>query len=154
MGEEDHKGDVPFSWEKKPGVRKETPPQFPFLHNPKLPPPPPAAALRNPSQKGGMREQDDPFLIAYRECTKSVVRPSKGNRFAWFSRDNAGGGGGGAGVKKAAAKKKKKRNNGGGNLFFSCKNSCSVMEEKIVRVSQLPLARSHGEEDVCMKWTP
>lgn len=178
MGE-NHKGVVPFSWEQKPGVSKVAP-QFHFQH-PKLPPPPcgaarssvsyhrdlqvplppctfqAAAALRNPSQKGAMmRKQvdDDPFLIAFKECTKSAR--SSNNRFAWFSRDDAAAS---AAVNKTTAKKKKKKkknrsSSSSSNPLFSCKNSCSVMEDKVIRVSQLPLSRSHGEEDVCMKWTP
>ncbi|CAH9097844.1 unnamed protein product [Cuscuta europaea] len=151
------KGDVPFSWEQKPGIRKATVPVF-HVHHTKLPPPPRAAAHdgcrssplryhrglqippppctappvpRNSSRKGVIGKRDDPFLIAYMECTKNVG--PKGDNFMWFSKDD--------GVRKR--KKKKKKNVG----FFSCKDSCGVLEDKIVRASQLPVSRSQRADE-------
>ncbi|MCD9645101.1 hypothetical protein HAX54_033777, partial [Datura stramonium] len=93
------KGNVPFSWEKKPGVSKITPtkncatgeyspkvlPPPPCkskvapLHHLQIPLPPctsqpPAPPLSRSSSRRIFKKQDnhdDPFYIAYKECTKS-----------------------------------------------------------------------------------
>ncbi|KAK4428711.1 hypothetical protein Salat_1170900 [Sesamum alatum] len=149
-------GKVPFSWENKPGVSKEVARQHDHDHDhdhdhghdveptPKLPPPPcppenarvpfhdlqiplppcpfqPAAPSRSSSRKG-LKKIDDPFLIAYKEVTKSNKK-SKG----------LGGSKGdqGFGLMKNMA-------------IFSCKqSSCGVAEDSVVRLSQLPISRSH-----------
>lgn len=143
------KGNVPFSWENKPGVSKITPtkncatggfsPKLPpppclvpekakgaAFHHLQIPPPPP---LLRSSSRRGFNKQDDPFLIAYKECTKSS---RKGNKFlGGFSKDDFGFG-----------MKNKKKN----KSIFSCKNSCSVMEDNVIKVSQLPISRSLRSE--------
>ena len=96
------RGNVPFSWEKKPGISKAGGTETNCLMEEdlvlKLPPPPcapPAKAAarksldsyhippppgsnfqptlsRSSSAKGGLRKkEEDPFLAAFRECTKS-----------------------------------------------------------------------------------
>lgn len=135
------KGNVPFSWENEPGVRKETSGDRPIYLGRdavtlKLPPPPsfridengktslspafrdlqniplPPCAFQGPTRSGSRRGiyQDDPFLKAYKECTKS----------------------------------KRGRKN---VSIFSCKSSsCSVTDDSIVRISQLPI--SNGEKEM------
>ncbi|XP_021285055.1 uncharacterized protein LOC110417148 [Herrania umbratica] len=130
-------GNVPFSWENKPGVCKLTsqegskedyflqklpsPPYPPesariLIHGVKIPPPP--CAFQHPfkTSRRGLRKSDDPFLAAYKECTKST---SKGK----LAKSD-----GGSGLKK-------------GMFNFSCKRSCSVRNDNLVRISQLPLSR-------------
>ncbi|PIN04017.1 hypothetical protein CDL12_23450 [Handroanthus impetiginosus] len=168
-------GNVPFSWENKPGVSKLaasnpqdchhlapspklSPPPYPensrvsFRHDlqiplqqddyhhyaprPKLPPPPchpensrvsfhdlqiplPPCAFQPPSRsssKKGLKKIDDPFLIAYKEVTKSTRKGDQG-----------------LGLMKNMS-------------IFSCKkSSCRVAEDSVVRLSQLPLSRSRRD---------
>lgn len=144
------KGNVPFSWENEPGISKETPRDYHVDSEPdvavKLPPPPclppengraslssgfydlqniplppcafQAPPLRSGSRRGLYKEQNDPFLKAYKECTKSK------------------------------SGKKGKRN----MSLFSCKSSCSVRDDSIVRISQLPISKSHRERASPMKF--
>ncbi|EEF52241.1 conserved hypothetical protein [Ricinus communis] len=102
------KGNVPFSWEKKPGVSKlinqdSDPNQEEDLVLKLLPPPCPIESPRisthdtiniplppctfqppsRSSSRKGIRKQDDPFLAAYKECTKSTEKGDK------LSRNNA-----------------------------------------------------------------
>ncbi|XP_039009757.1 uncharacterized protein LOC120138323 [Hibiscus syriacus] len=124
---------VPFSWENKPGICKETGQLQVFEEDcslQKLPPPPCRSEsgnismhdieiplppcvfqppLRTSSGRSLKKTENDPFLAAYKECTKSTKKGKKD----------------GSGLKR---------------LFsFSCKRSCSVRDDNIVRVSQLPL---------------
>ncbi|XWS14823.1 hypothetical protein CRYUN_Cryun35bG0041700 [Craigia yunnanensis] len=116
-------GNVPFSWENKPGVCKETsqedsevdyflqkllpssyPPESARIssHGIKIPPPP--CAFHPPSRtssRRGLKRFDDPFLAAYKECTKSTSKAKLAKKD------------GGSGLKK-------------GMFNFSCKQSCSV----------------------------
>ena len=95
-------GNVPFSWENKPGVSKVTPS---FEEPLKLPPPPcstdspklavhglyvplppcPFQPPRRISPKKGMsRREDDPFLAAYMECSlRSAQRAQTSCRIAY-----------------------------------------------------------------------
>ncbi|OAY51045.1 hypothetical protein MANES_05G183500v8 [Manihot esculenta] len=136
------KGNVPFSWEKKPGVSKAISQMFhseaDFV---KLPPPPclienqsPARVSthdiqiplppctfqppsRSSSRKGGLKKQEDPFLAAYKECTKSTSDSNKKT--------------GGKLCRNVGLRK--------GMFSLSCKNSCSVRDDNLVRVShQVP----------------
>ncbi len=131
-------GTIPFSWENKPGVSKVTQQECPIDGDfvLKLPPPPcpsepakisvhdfqiplPPCAFQPPSRsssKKGLRKQEDPFLAAYMECTKSI---RKGKSI----KNDVG-----SGFKKNM-------------LVFSCKRSCSVRDDSLVRISQLPLER-------------
>lgn len=105
-------GNVPFSWEEKPGISK-APLSFnssSIAHDfvSTIPPPPCRRPNTNPSAKGIRPEDDnDPFLAAYRECTKSV-------KIAKFQRATKG----------AVVKKSKLFN-------FSCKSfdSCDVRDD-------------------------
>lgn len=139
-------GNVPFSWENEPGVSKAAPPQD--HHNlppPKLPPPPcppensrvsyhdlqiplPPCAFQPPSRsssmKGLKKTHDDPFLIAYKEVTKST---KKGKSLSANKGDQV------FGLMKNIS-------------IFSCKqSSCSVAEDSVVRLSQLPISRSRRD---------
>ncbi|XAR61996.1 hypothetical protein NMG60_11016565 [Bertholletia excelsa] len=144
-------GKVPFSWEKKPGVCKQVLASEEVEQSPvKLPPPPcplpesgcrapfhdlqvplPPCAFQPPSRscsKKGIKKNDDPFLTAYKECTKSS-RKGKSRSAGGRSR-----GGGLSGLMKTMS-------------IFSCKQSSSVRDDSLVRVSQLPISRSERETD-------
>ncbi|KAI3465237.1 hypothetical protein Pfo_021900 [Paulownia fortunei] len=143
-------GNVPFSWENKPGVSKSAAAvaarqdHHHHLAQPKLPPPPcppdnarvsfhdlqiplPPCAFQPPSRsssKKGLKKIDDPFLIAYKEVTKST---KKGKSLGANKGDQ------GLGVMKNMS-------------IFSCKqSSCSVTEDSVVKLSQLPISRSHRD---------
>jgi hypothetical protein len=137
------RGTIPFSWENKPGVSKlahqECPTEGDFvLKLPLAPPPCPSEAAKTsvhdlqiplppctfqpPSRSSslkGLRKHDheDPFLAAYKECTKST---SKGKSF----RNH---------VRSAFRKNML--------VIFSCKRSCSVRDDNQVGISQLPYER-------------
>ncbi|GER37487.1 hypothetical protein STAS_13891 [Striga asiatica] len=146
MSKEIHsQGKIPFSWEKKPGVSKAArPPEHHHLPPRKLPPPPcpPAMAARlssvhdsqiprvrlsrSSSRKGTKKViMNDPFLIAYKEVTKSEYKNDKG-----LIRSEKGDRGLGA-LRNIS--------------MFSCKvqSSCIVEENSVIRFSQLPISRSY-----------
>ncbi|KAI3806653.1 hypothetical protein L1987_22565 [Smallanthus sonchifolius] len=77
----------------------------------RLPPPPCVfqPRIRSSSRRS---KDDDPFLMAYKECTKSN--------------------------KKGTLMRKT-------SIFGSCKYYCSVRDESIVRVSQIPMSNSDGK---------
>lgn len=142
------KGQVPFAWENKPGIRKEDTNRGANEDDNKgkrggkmkLPPPPylqsesgraspvnlqniplPPCAFQSPisrscSKLDAYKEEDDPFLIAYRKCIN------------------------GSGSTKRIHKK---RNSSVSVL--SCKHSCSVRDDSIVRISQLPIPKPTKE---------
>ncbi|XP_027333499.1 uncharacterized protein LOC113848256 [Abrus precatorius] len=143
----DHSGrKISFSWEKKPGVSKETtthgenliPKAQEFLA--KLPPPPctkELAIARNPvhdfqiplppcafqppyyrtSSKRGLWVQDnDPFLAAYKECTKN----QKSAKVIKMLNKN--------GIESRLRRSLS---------FFLCKQSCTVRDNNLVRISHL-----------------
>nr|DAD41569.1 TPA_asm: hypothetical protein HUJ06_015892 [Nelumbo nucifera] len=142
------KGSIPFSWENKPGLSKvvthhdnsaETtpdvvklpPPPYYYSGSPKarspelqipLPPCPflPPSASKSSSRKS-LRRQEDPFLAAYKECTKSV-KNSKSYKDS----------------KKDFVKKSMFR--------LSCKHSCAVRDDSLVKLSHLPRPGTPGEK--------
>lgn len=141
-GNDSSQGNVPFSWEKKAGVSKVHQPESltreeELLHN--LPPPPcttevggggkmncgvqdiqniplPPCAFQPPfyrtsSKKGLWVQDDDPFLAAYRECTKTrKLGRNKNNRESVLRKSMS---------------------------FFSCKRSCAVRNNNLVRISHV-----------------
>lgn len=129
------KGNVPFSWEKKPGVSKITttknydtgdfspklpPPSCPVpekskvapLHHLQIPLPPcnfqPPLHSRSSFRRIFKKRDYDPFYMAYKECTKTSRKGKDG--FGFEMKNN------------------KKKNS---MSTFSCKKSCSVMENSI-----------------------
>ncbi|XP_058728709.1 uncharacterized protein LOC131600588 [Vicia villosa] len=133
---------ISFSWEKKPGISKEsfsTHGENMIIQREKdlkakLPPPPssldgsstprnlghdfqiplPPCAFQPPYYRTCSKKglDDDPFLAAYKECTKS----------------------------KKSGKRDKKLSKGGGSFcvfrsFFSCKRSCHVYDNNLGRIS-------------------
>ncbi|KAG5612936.1 hypothetical protein H5410_024217 [Solanum commersonii] len=130
------KPNVPFSWEKKPGISKVItpttilpkvlpPPPCPVpeklkirpFHNLQIPLPPCAfnapPLLRNLSKRI-FKKQDDPFYMAQIECTKSS-RKSNNYLIGLFRKDDF------------AIEMKKKKNNTSMSIF-SCNKPFSVME--------------------------
>ncbi|KAE8776426.1 hypothetical protein D1007_50955 [Hordeum vulgare] len=137
---------VAFSWEQEPGVSKESPAaeeekKLPSsgrstpdstkkaegrTHKLRVPPPPGAPSLSPPvkavgsrSSRRGVRPEEDPFLAAYVACTASGGKAGRGH-------DEAQKMLGWAGLRLALG------------LGLSCKRSCGVAEESVVR-----LARNH-----------
>ncbi|KAL1546866.1 hypothetical protein AAHA92_23409 [Salvia divinorum] len=117
------KRNIPFSWENAPGVSKASPPppeKSRVSLQISLPP------CANSSKKKGAKtsssslpfsRMDDPFLIAYKEVTKSTKK-GKSQGF-------------GFGVMKKNIS------------IFSCKqSSCGVAGDNVVRLSRLPLSRT------------
>uniref|UniRef100_A0A5B7BYG1 Uncharacterized protein n=1 Tax=Davidia involucrata TaxID=16924 RepID=A0A5B7BYG1_DAVIN len=141
-------GNVPFSWENKPGVSKVTRHDCPTDEGHfkvKLPPPPcptenvrvsfhdlqiplPPCAFQPPSRsssKRGLRKEDDPFLTAYKECTKSTRKGKLSTK-----KDGVG-----FGIRKNMS-------------IFSCKQSCSVRDDNMIKVSHhLPNSKSERERE-------
>ncbi|KAK8717418.1 hypothetical protein V6N13_044687 [Hibiscus sabdariffa] len=83
------------------------------VHEKKVPPPPPFPK-RSTSVKGLGWWVQDPFLAAYKECTKS-------------------GGNGKLSSENSSSKLAKKKKKG-----FSCKESSDVRDDNLVRLSNLP----------------
>lgn len=135
-------GSIPFSWEDTPGVCKVTghqdfrPINITTLHALQLTssqspisdmkiPLPPCPLLQPPRRSTSLKGhelQEDPFLVAYKECTKSVETCHK----------------------QPPPQIKKGNTNIGfklwkGKSIFSCKNSCGVTDQgNILKLSQLP----------------
>ncbi|KAJ4848789.1 hypothetical protein Tsubulata_025773 [Turnera subulata] len=146
------RGNVPFSWENKPGVSKVVDHHDQLLDDHqeklimKLPPPPcpvesprvsaydiqiplppctfQSTPTRSSSRKGLKYKQDDPFMAAFKECTKSTTTTTTAKRSDKWSKSVLG-----------LSKK-------GMFINFSCKQSCSVRIDNFVKVSQLPCERS------------
>lgn len=130
-------GAVPFSWEKRPGVSKVAHRDCSGIEGQfgqKLPPPPcPPESARTSfhelsvplppymfqlpmrsSSRRGIRKQDDPFLNAYRECTKGSIEGKDDGGFRLRKNMN----------------------------FLLCKHSVSVRDDSMVRISKLPSSKS------------
>lgn len=141
---------ITFSWEKKPGVSKEIDSHGENLiqieHDqflPKLLPPPPICSteVRNPvhdfqiplppcafqppyyrtsSKKGLWVQDEDPFLAAYKECTKNQKSAKRNRKLTKAGSSNSE-----SRLKKCMS-------------FFSCKRSCSVRDNNLVRITHFP----------------
>ncbi|CAN4115163.1 unnamed protein product [Withania somnifera] len=151
------KGNVSFSWENKPRLlsNKVTQTKFDYdiqfspihplplskstrdldFHGLKIPPPPcyyeRPPRLRSSSRRGFRKQDDDPFYIAYRECTKT----SRKCKFLdGLSKDDCF-----IGMKK---------NKHYMSSVFSCKHAGSVREDSVVMInlSHLPISRSMREK--------
>ncbi|GFQ00903.1 hypothetical protein PHJA_002234200 [Phtheirospermum japonicum] len=138
-------GNIAFSWENKPGVSKVTRQDHHHNRAPrKLPPPPcppvnarvwvpdlqiplPPCPFQPPprrSSRKGLKKMDDPFLIAYKEVTKST---KKGKSLGGNKGDQEHG------VMKNMS-------------IFSCKqSSCIVDENSTIRLSQHSISRSYRD---------
>ncbi|PIA57048.1 hypothetical protein AQUCO_00600047v1 [Aquilegia coerulea] len=143
-------GNIPFSWENQPGISKvKHPSDVGTYASIKLPPPPcqsdspttqkilgqdiqvplppcpfQSPVIRSSSRKGLRRVlDDDPFLAAYKECTKSVKQ--------------------GKLSKSTSIKKSGGSREGRIGSLFSCKHSCGVREDSLVKrsLSSLPAVR-------------
>lgn len=82
-----------------------------------LPPCPRLQPPRRSSSVKGNRWQEDPFLVAYRECTKSPVESSKVPSAS----------------KKVVESRLRKTKS-----IFSCKNSCEIQEDNTLKFFKLP----------------
>ncbi|XVF15393.1 hypothetical protein REPUB_Repub09cG0148900 [Reevesia pubescens] len=144
-------GNIPFSWEDKPGFSKSSKitsygPQCPIdigsyalnqtnppsdagdglskilVHDKKVPPPPPCSIQllpkRSISVKGLRWWQEDPFLAAYKECTKS----GGNGKLSSEARKH--------GDFKILGRMKK--------ITISCKNSSDARDDNLVSLSNLP----------------
>ncbi|BFG35754.1 hypothetical protein CerSpe_220280 [Prunus speciosa] len=149
-------GSVPFSWEAMPGVSKVTNQDCPtdfgdgalnclsaeedsedspkkLVNNPEIKIPlPPCPILKAPSRSGSTKGfrwhvEADPFLLAYKECTKSTSTLNNNSGKLPGSENNKKGFG------AIGCRVRKSRFN-----MFSCKNSCDVREDNFVKLSQLP----------------
>lgn len=136
-------GNIPFSWERKPGVPKVTTAEsfrreHKFVH--KLQPPPytsnfqrnsvdvfqiplPPCAFQPPFYRTSSRrclwvQNKDPFLAAFKECTKNHQKSS-------------------ATVNKKLIKDGIESRVRKSMSFFSCTRSCTVHDTNLVRISHL-----------------
>lgn len=81
-----------------------------------LPPCPDQPPLRRTSSKGLWGQEEDPFLAAYKECTKSVEsakKPKESKKGFGFGRRKC-------------------------KFTFSCKHSCEVEDDSWMRLTHLP----------------
>lgn len=81
---------------------------------------PPCPQLQPPRRSNSVKRhrwQEDPFLVAYKECTKSIVESGKAPSAS----------------KKVVESRLRKTKS-----IFSCKNSCEVQEDNTLKFSKLP----------------
>ncbi|KAJ4844201.1 hypothetical protein Tsubulata_000882 [Turnera subulata] len=150
-------GSIPFSWEDSPGISKaainhhqdcpmvvspvhsaslspssSVPSSMPPVSDVKNIPLPPCTKLEPPrrsiSLKGFRWWQEDPFLAAYRECTKDV-----GNCKLPSERKKSNTAAAGSKLTRRSTTK----------FMFSCKNSWDVTEDNFVSLSNLPPIPRH-----------
>ncbi|PSS30674.1 SWI/SNF-related matrix-associated actin-dependent regulator of chromatin subfamily A-like protein [Actinidia chinensis var. chinensis] len=127
-------GSVPFSWEDMPGVSKaitthkesQRDIDLKALNLPPLVLPPPCQTPVQPprrsTSKKALWQEEDPFLVALKECTKSVKNCRATN---CESRNGCV-----TGFKVSKSK----------FMNFSCMRSCEVEDDKtVMKLSNLPL---------------
>lgn len=137
-------GNIPFSWERKPGVPKVTTAEsfrreHKFVH--KLQPPPytsnfqrnsvdvfqiplPPCAFQPPNYETFSKMQDgDPFYAAYKKCTKSTKSVDRNSKLQ---------------INTSMETTQTRLRNSISMSFISCKRSCAVRDNNLVRVSRLP----------------
>lgn len=103
----------------------------------KIPPPPcfserPPRLRSSSSRRGFIKKQDDdPFYIAYKECTKTSN--SRKGKFCGLNKDDLF-----IGMKKKNYM----------SSVFSCKHSCSVRKDSVVMInlSHIPISKSMREK--------
>ncbi|KAJ3674431.1 hypothetical protein LUZ60_005047 [Juncus effusus] len=166
---------VPFSWEDMPGISKAFDPHIEegskksvhqpervissnssktikeiSFHGPHLmvPVPPPPCAYQyetNLKTKGFVRPEEDPFLAAYIECTKTVKEKKKEKKSV--ERRNAW-----AKIEKLHSWAKIEKLNSWAKIdklsfgFSSCKSSCGVREGSLVKLPKFSEADYHVDE--------
>ncbi|KAG8384243.1 hypothetical protein BUALT_Bualt04G0097900 [Buddleja alternifolia] len=130
-------GCVPFSWEEKPGISKFNhqksssdigqnslkimPENFETPININPPPPCTPQFPRKRYSLKGLWWHDDPFLAALKSCTKSVSSRRSGHEEYLRQKGN-----------------ESKGKNCSTNSVFSCKHSCDVENDNLVKFSRLP----------------
>ncbi|GAV69050.1 hypothetical protein CFOL_v3_12551 [Cephalotus follicularis] len=135
-------GSIPFSWEDKPGVSKIKHKECPIdrrlnltsSHDldkslVKIPIPLPPCPLQTPQRSSSTKLslgrrwwREDPFLAAYKECTKSKMSSGK------------------LGIESKASNGSLTRKS---KLIFSCKNSCDATHDNLVRLTNLSPLPKH-----------
>lgn len=127
-------GSVPFSWEESPGVPKFSHQKSSDIRSHILPgnispcipliiPPPPCTSRKSLSAK--LLRQDDPFLAAFRSCTKTAASNQKSGHEEPRQRGKGGD-------------KAKGKNRSNMISIFSCKHSCDVEADNLVKYTLLP----------------
>lgn len=104
-------------------------------------PPPPCAFFQPPLRCSSRKKNDDPFLIAYKECTKSSRKDHiKLGKFTTTTTGDDGDDGDGHGGSELRFGLKKNIS------FLNCKHSCSsLVSDSIISTSQFPVSRSRKE---------
>lgn len=95
----------------------------------KIPLPPCPLSSQPPRRSTSSKDnrwQDDPFLVAYKECTKTVKSGDDGK----LPSDQDGGKNSFAIVSKGSRKKSRS--------LFLCKNSCDARDDNFIKMSNLP----------------
>lgn len=93
-----------------------------------LPPCPSQPPRRSTSSKD-LKWQDDPFLVAYKECTKTINIDGKLSSSTTTTHDHE------CWVKKGSVVGSKLRKT---KFMFSCKSSCDTREDNFIKLSKLP----------------
>lgn len=147
-------GSIPFSWEDKPGICKTPNKDYPLniinpkpftKHQPsknknilefqqdkkKIPIPLPPCPTTQPPQRStsgkGFKFQQDPFLVAYKECTKS-------EKSCKFQSKNKKG----VGFNNCVSLRRS-------CCIFSCRSGMDVKDDSYVKLSELPRLPKHRD---------
>lgn len=125
-------GSIPFSWEDKPGISKVTTNQEHETMKIPLPPCPSKPPRRSTSSKD-FKWQEDPFLVAYKECTKTV----NNGKLSSSTTTTHGHDGVKKGCVVIGSKLRKTK------FMFSCKSSCDAREDNFIKLCNLPPLPRH-----------